>query len=172
DRQVDAAGDDDQRHAERDDRDERGVARDVVEVLLRVERFGRERQEDAGKEHGDQDPEGLAGGDRRQPAVLLLCDRLVERGGHGQTCSMAPVMRPVTSSGELWAIFLSAILRPRRMTMTRSATAKTSGMRWLMCTMARSWSRRCFMRFKSSATWRTEIAAVGSSINTILAFDS
>ena len=42
DRQVDAAGDDHQRHAERDDGDEGEVAGDVVEVLRRREGIGRE----------------------------------------------------------------------------------------------------------------------------------
>ena len=61
---------------------------------------------------------------------------------------MAPVMSPVTSSGELEAIVLSATLRPRRMTMTRSATAKTSGMRWLISTTAMPWSRKWRIRFE------------------------
>ena len=50
DRQVDAAGDDDQRHAERDDGDEGDVAGDVVEVLRRREGVGREGQIDAGQD--------------------------------------------------------------------------------------------------------------------------
>ena len=56
--------------------------------------------------------------------------------------------------------------------MTRSATVNTSGMRWLISTTAMPWSRRWRIRFSTSATWRTEIAAVGSSISTILALDS
>ena len=91
-------------------------------------------------------------------------------GGLG--CSIAPVIRPVTSSGELAAIALSATLRPRRSTTMRSATANTSGMRWLIRTTAMPWSRRRRIRFSTSATWRTLIAAVGSSISTILASDS
>ena len=55
---------------------------------------------------------------------------------------MAPVIRPVTSSGLESAIAFSATLRPRRSTKTRSATAKTSGMRWLISTMAMPWSRK------------------------------
>ena len=51
-------------------------------------------------------------------------------------CSIAPVISPVTSSGELAATSLSATLRPRRSTTTRSAMLNTSGMRWLMSTMA------------------------------------
>ena len=50
--------------------------------------------------------------------------------------AIAPVMRPVTSSGELCAIGLSATFSPRRSTTTRSATANTSGMRWLISTTA------------------------------------
>ena len=49
---------------------------------------------------------------------------------------IAPVISPVTSSGELSWIGLSATLWPRRSTTIRSATVKTSGMRWLISTMA------------------------------------
>ena len=51
-----------------------------------------------------------------EPAMLLVGDRLFERDGHVPSppgyaaYSIAPVMRPVTSSGELAAIFLSATL--------------------------------------------------------------
>ncbi len=38
-------------------------------------------------------------------------------------------MSAVTSSGEDASVFLSATLCPRRITITRSATVKTSGMR-------------------------------------------
>lgn len=93
---------------------------------------------------------------------LLLGDGLLEGDAHGYTCSIAPVMRPVTSSGELWAMRLSATLRPRRSTMTRSPTVNTSGMRWLISTIT-PWSRRCLIWLRTSATWRTEMAAVGSS---------
>ena len=48
--------------------------------------------------------------------VIAIVDlRLLPWPAAGQTCSMAPVMSPVTSSGELAAIVLSATLRPRRM---------------------------------------------------------
>ena len=56
--------------------------------------------------------------------------------------SMAPVMSPVTSSGEVEAIALSATFLPRLSTTTRSATENTSGMRWLISTMAMPWSRK------------------------------
>ena len=45
---------------------------------------------------------------------------------------MAPVINPVTSSGLDAAMRLSATLRPRRITTTRSHTVNTSGMRWLI----------------------------------------
>ena len=66
DREVDAAGDDHHRHAERDDRDEGDVAGDVVEVLRGGEGIGGERQEDAGDDDRDEHPEGLAGQHRRR----------------------------------------------------------------------------------------------------------
>ena len=78
-------------------------------------------------------------------------------------------MRPVTSSGEVARSALSATLRPRRMTSTRSLTAKTSGMRWLISTTAMPRSRNRRIRSSTSATCRTLIAAVGSSISTIFA---
>src|SRR5882724_11373464 len=55
---------------------------------------------------------------------------------HYSACSMAPVINPVTSSGELEATSLSATLRPRRSTTTRLAIENTSGMRWLIRTIA------------------------------------
>jgi hypothetical protein len=80
-------------------------------------------------------------------------------------------MSPVTSSGELSATGLSATFSPRRSTTTRSATENTSGMRWLISTTAICCSRRRRIRPSTSATWRTLIAAVGSSISTIFGSD-
>ena len=88
-----------------------------------------------------------------------------------QAARIAPVMRPVTSSGELSRMGLSATLWPRRRTTMRSATPKTSGMRWLISTTAMPCSRNRRRRSSTSATCRTLIAAVGSSISTILARD-
>src|SRR5690606_35770250 len=127
----------------------------------------REGEVGAGDKKRHEHPESLAGQDVAEPGALSLGDGFIEAGsGHVEVpyaaCSMAPVMRPVTSSGELSAIFLSATLRPRRMTMTRSATVKTSGMRWLIRTTAIPLSRSWRMRLRTSATCRTEMAAVGS----------
>ena len=58
------------------------------------------------------------------------------------------------------------------MTTMRSQTANTSGMRWLIRMTAMPWSLRRRIRSSTSATWRTLMAAVGSSISTILALDS
>ena len=80
-------------------------------------------------------------------------------------------MRPVISSGEVAAVALSATLVPRRRTMIRSQTEKTSGMRWLIRTTVTPCAFMRRMRSSTSATCRTLIAAVGSSISTILAFD-
>src|SRR5262249_33745409 len=117
-------------------------AGDVVEVLRGRERIGAERQEDAGEDDSHQHPEGLAGKLSCKPALLLLSDSLVKCNCHcrpsfflpltcraDHNCSIAPVIRPVLSSGELSEICLSAPFLPRRITMTRSATLKTSGMR-------------------------------------------
>ena len=45
-------------------------------------------------------------------------------------------------------------------------------MRWLISTTAMPWSRSRRIRFSTSATWRTLMAAVGSSISTIFGSDS
>ncbi len=87
--QIDAASDNDQRHAQRDNCDERDVAGDVVDVLGRCKGICRHRQEDAGENDGDQDPECLAAQDRRKPAPLLLPDRLVKCNRHRRPSSFS-----------------------------------------------------------------------------------
>ena len=71
-RQVDAAGNDDERHAQGDDGHEGDVARDVVEVLRGVEGVRVQGQEHAGEDDRDKDPEGLAAQFFRKPALLFL----------------------------------------------------------------------------------------------------
>jgi hypothetical protein len=60
DRQVDAAGNDDRRHAERNDADERKVAGNVEQISLSGERIGRKRQRCHRDHRRDKHPEGLA----------------------------------------------------------------------------------------------------------------
>ena len=114
DRQVDAAGNDHGRHAETHDADESEVAKDVEKVARGEEGRGGEGQVDEGDDRGEEYPEGLLGDQPAQRAVGLPVDGLVEgrRGAHGYLCasrrgwralrpvSIAPVIRPVTSSGE------------------------------------------------------------------------
>src|SRR5262249_39649964 len=161
DRQVDAAGRDHGGHAEPDDADKSAVAGDVEKVLRGEEGRARKAQIDEGENRGDEDPEGLAREELANRAMRLAIDRFLEGGdGHvgasfplvPQAVSIAPWIRPVTSSGELSVTTLSATLRPRLRTTMRSATANTSGMRWLMRTTAIPPSRRCRIRFKTSAT--------------------
>ena len=81
----------------------------------------------------DEHPEGLAAAER----PTASCAASARWSGRGwspwsirrlfRRCSMAPVIRPVTSSGELSAMRLSATLRPRRSTMIRSATREDVG---------------------------------------------
>ena len=110
------------------------------EEELRREDVARQRHRDEGHDRRHRHPEGLLTGDPGEPVrVLARADRLLQTQGHGglprgsvvafQAVSMAPVMSPVTSSGELFDIALSATFSPRRITTMRSATAKTSGMR-------------------------------------------
>ena len=54
DREVDAADQDDQSHADRHDAEHRDLIEDVQEVSQRQERLGRHRQEDAEKNQADQ----------------------------------------------------------------------------------------------------------------------
>ncbi len=78
-RQVNAAGDDDERHAQRDDRHKGDIARDVVEVFRGGEGVRGKGQEHEGEDDRDKDPERLAAQFFRQPALLFLLDCL----GHG-----------------------------------------------------------------------------------------
>ena len=78
-RQVDAAGDDDERHPQGDDGHKGDVARDVIKVLRGGEGVGGEGQVDERDDDRDKYPEGLAAQFFRQPAPLFLLDCL----GHG-----------------------------------------------------------------------------------------
>src|ERR1700758_527999 len=149
DRQINSAGDDHNRHAKRDHGNKGKVAGDVEDVVRCRERVGRKRQKNAGKAYREQNPEGLTrrqpGDDRKSSALIIIVELNFHRsnlrtfgkpaGGHNM-CSIAPVISPVTSSGELAATSLSATLRPRRNTTTRSEMLNTSGMRWLISTIA------------------------------------
>ena len=89
-------------------------------------------------DRGDRDPERLLADEPGQPVCRAPGGRSSPRAMASaiRQPSIAPVMRPVTSSGELAAIGLSATFSPRRSTTMRSATANTSGMRWLISTTA------------------------------------
>src|SRR5690606_3159184 len=140
---------------------------------------GREGEDDAGDDRRQRHPEHLPAD---QPGKGVAICLPVDDFGQGAVCthlvslsyalSMAPVIRPVTSCGEESATRLSATLVPRRSTISRSQTAKMSGIRWLISTTAMPWSLSRRMRLSTSATWRTEIAAVGSSMSTILGSES
>src|ERR1700687_1102319 len=180
DRQIYTAGDDHDRHAQRDHRDKGEVAGDVENVVRGCERIGRKRQEDTGNAYREQDPECLTrcqpGEKRKSCALDLIVELNIHRSNfrfsekspgrchHHNTCSIAPVISPVTSSGELAVTALSATLRPRRSTTTRSAMLNTSGIRWLISTIAMPRSRSRRIRFSTWATCRTEMAAVASSL--------
>ena len=99
---------------------------------------------DEGEDRGDEDPEGLPRHQMAKRTVGLPVDGVFDRRSSSDWLLarravvtltllwMAPVISPVTSSGETPAIGLSATLLPRRRTTIRSATANTSGMRWLI----------------------------------------
>ena len=141
---------------------------------------GYQAQRDAGDDGRNEHPERLA---REQPghgAVGLAIDGVVQRRGASERPPLLLVaprhavsIAPGDEAGHLLGrgARRSACRRPcgrACSTTMRSATANTSGMRWLIRTTAKPWSRRRRIRFRTSATCRTEIAAVGSSISTIL----
>src|SRR5690606_38235770 len=159
-------------HAERRNGNEREVAGDIGDIAARHE-IGRQRaHDDDENDKGRQHIGRLAGEKSALPEArgLDVGKALRSQLGH-YAASLAPVISAVTSSGLDWAMALSATLVPRRMTMTRSQTAKTSGIRWEIRMTAIPASFRRWIRFRTSATWRTEMAAVGSSIRMSLASD-
>src|SRR5580692_519777 len=182
DREVDAACRDHRSHAERHDPDEGEIARGVVEIIRGGERRRLQpAHHDANDEKRDRHPERLRTREALPEIVLLDVQHRFDRyvGLRRVACHrkapqaawIAPVIKPVTSSGLVAVIALSATLLPRRITMTRSQTAKTSGMRWLMRMIAMPESFRRRIRSRTSATCLTEIAAVGSSISTMRALE-
>ena len=68
----------------------------------------------------------------------------------------------------VWLTWKTPLLRPSRSTTTRSATAMTSAMLWLMRITPRPRSRSRSTRLSTSAVWATPRAAVGSSRMTTL----
>ena len=179
DRQVDAARGDHRRHAERDDRRRRRSCAVTLKRLRgRREGVGEERQGKAGEDRRHEHPEDLAcrRPARQGAAVLALRDRVVEwRRRHGapssqQPASMAPVMSPVTSSGEVRPAALVGDQAPAPQHGDAVADGEHVGHPVADQDDARCpRSRRRRIRSRTSATWRTEIAAVGSSISTIAA---
>ncbi len=144
DRQVDAGGDDDERHPDGEHRPDRHVLRDVGDVAGREERGRRQRAEDGDDddEH-PEDPDRLHRLDALEEAVVagggLDGLRRGRGGGHAAPSflSRAPVMAPTSSSTEVSAARYVATRRPRRSTCTRSATSSTCGMECEMRTTAR-----------------------------------
>src|SRR6516165_2894472 len=175
DREVDTARDNDECHAKRGDGDEGKILRHILHVALCEEIGACEVHHYEQRHKREQDIAGLRGKDTALPPSGLTDigegDRRFDRRGH-HAASFAPVMREVTSSGLVSLIALSARFSPRRMTTTRSQTAKTSGMRCEISITATPCSFRPRIRLNTCSTWRTEIAAVGSSIITSLALES
>ncbi len=81
DRQVDAAGNDHRRHAERDDADEGAIARHVEEVVAGEEGVAGERQIDEGQNGGDEHPECLSRKKLAEGPISLVLNGLVESDG-------------------------------------------------------------------------------------------
>ena len=75
DRQVDAAGDDDQRHAERDAGVDRGLLQDVEEIALGQE-VGRQRREDDDDDDQADQRAGIAQAERESEAAAEWAARL------------------------------------------------------------------------------------------------
>ena len=115
DREIDAAGEDHSGHADRHDADEREIPGDVVEIVRRGEGVRLiPAHHGAHDDERDRHPERLARGQPLPEAAPLEArdvldgDAALDRaGGNGHSFSndqalwIAPVMRPVTSSGEV-----------------------------------------------------------------------
>jgi len=82
DRQIDATGDDHDRHSQRNDRDESEVAGDVEEIVRGRERIGGKRQENAGQDDRDRHPERLPRGQPGQQRKSRALDVVVELNVH------------------------------------------------------------------------------------------
>ena len=122
-RQVNPAGDDDRRHPQRHDAEKREVAGGVVNVALRGEDIRHHAHHQAQNHDGRQHPERLRAGQRAQRRALAPprdIRQVDQRRAHAR--SIAPVMRPVTSSGDESETAFSATIAPRRSTAMRSQT--------------------------------------------------
>src|SRR5690606_35336328 len=82
----------------------------------------------------------------------------------------APVIAATTCSGVTSRRAKVATRRPRRSTMMRSATSKTSARLWLTTTTPSPRSRRRRIRLSTCRVWATPSAAVGSSRTTTAEF--
>src|SRR6266571_9519149 len=177
-REVDAAGDDDEGHADTQDRQDRGALHDPADVEHGGEAAGLEDREDH-DDHGEHedDLQRLQPGQPREPAGrLLFARRRVGRGGrrHGRllghdwfSCVTAPVIAPTSSSIVVSLARYVATRWPSRRTCTSSATWITWGIEWLTNTTPRPRSRTRRIRSRTPLVCTTPWAAVGSSSKTI-----
>src|ERR1022692_859109 len=173
-RQVDAAGNDDEGHADTQNRQDGGVLHDPADVEHREESAGLEDREDD-DDHGehDDDLQRLQPGQPCEPAGRCFFARpRIGRPGrrHGALCGhdwfscvTAPVMAPTNSSIVVSLARWVAPRRPSRMTCTSSATAITWGIEWLMNTTPSPRSRTRRIRSRTALVCTTPRAAVGSS---------
>src|ERR1700722_5163634 len=173
-REVDAAGNDDEGHANAQDRQDGGVLHDPADVEHRQEAarlHDRENHDDHGEQ--DDDPQRLQPGQPREPAGrCFFARRHLSRGGrrHGALCGhdwvscvTAPVIAPTSSSIVVSFALYVAPRRPSRITCTSSATWITCGIEWLMNTTPSPRSRTRRIRSRTPLVWTTPRAAVGSS---------
>src|SRR6476469_1251868 len=112
DRQVDVAGDHEQRLPDREQRDDRGVQEQVVDPLPGQEGRPRDRRGGHHRDERDDDAQ-LASGERRLPG-----------GGSGHAAPPVAAWRTFPSVAS--SLASSAVSRPSCMTSTRSAIPSTS----------------------------------------------
>src|SRR5690606_26291598 len=129
DREVDSAGGDDDRHAERDEHERRAVAQDVDDRAVQLPVAHRDRHETRARDRVDEH-ERDEGRDRQDEPVL-------EDPRHATSSRASSAMAATTSSTLVSCASSSPIFRLSRMTTMRWAMRTTSSSSEEMKTTAR-----------------------------------
>src|SRR6266511_3343359 len=170
DRKVDVPRDDHHRLAEREQREDRGVLEDEVDLGPReVAGLDTRRHDDEDRERGDDAERAEAEDEVDEPARAraaggrqLARDR-VDRGRHAALSASWPVAAATIFSSVASACASSATRRPSRMTMIRSATRSTSGSSDEIISTATPWPASSSSSRCTSAFVPMSMPRVGSS---------
>src|SRR3954468_9503119 len=163
-REVDVAGDDDQRLACGEDGEDRRVDREVAQRV----RVDETRLQDRG--HRDQDrqrDEDAELADTEHPLRQVARARALDGGdgfgAHAATSPTCPVARRITLSSSASARLSSPVRRPSCMTSTRSAMPRTSGSSLEIMSTATPSPASSLISRCTSALVPTSMPRVGSS---------